>query len=142
MQTHKAELKHFALTEKIIGVYYDVYNELGFGFLESVYREAMKVALVSAGLDVQAEVPMPVYFRGKAIGDYRADLLVNKLVVVELKTARSLESVHEAQLFHYLRATDLEIGLLFNFGPKPQFKRIAFDNTRKPKFAKAASQDR
>jgi GxxExxY protein len=131
VEPQKAELKHFRTTERIIGVFYDVYNELGHGFLESVYREAMRLALGEEGLRVQCEVGVPVHFRGHPVGEYRCDLLVEGVVIVELKTARVLESAHEAQLFHYLRATELEVGLLLNFGPKPQFKRVAFDNARK-----------
>lgn len=138
MAEEKAELKHFHTTERIIGVFYDVYNELGHGFLESVYREAMKIGLGDQGLRVECEVPVPVYFRGQCVGEYRCDLLLEGSVIVELKTARVLESAHEAQLFHYLRATELEVGLLLNFGPKPQFKRVAFDNSRKVRSASAA----
>lgn len=125
------KLKHSDTTEKVIGVFFDVYNELGHGFLESVYQESMAIALADVGLKVEREVLVPVYFRGKSVGDYRADLVVNGVVIVELKTAKALEASHEAQLFHYLRATEVEVGILLNFGPKPQFKRIAFDNERK-----------
>lgn len=131
MKTEKVELKHFRTTDKIIGVFYDVYNELGHGFLESVYRNAMKIGLSTAGLAVECEVAVPVYFRGQCVGDYRCDLLVEQAVIAELKTAKMLEAAHEAQLFHYLRATELEVGLLLNFGPKPEFRRVAFDNARK-----------
>lgn len=125
------KLRHSEITEKVIGVFYDVYNELEYGFLESVYQESMAIALSDAGLRVEREVLVPVFFRGKSVGDYRADLVVNGVVIVELKTAKALESAHEAQLFHYLRATEIEVGMLLNFGPKPQFKRIAFDNEPK-----------
>ncbi len=124
-------LKHAVLTEKIIGVFYDVYNELGYGFLESTYSEAMSVALSQAGLHAAREVSVPVWFRGVKVGQYFADLMVEDLVLLELKTARFLESAHEAQLLHYLRATDLEVGLLLNFGTRPQFRRLLFDNERK-----------
>jgi GxxExxY protein len=124
-------LKHSELTERIIGIFYDVYNELGHGFLESTYAEAMVVALEEAGLKVAREVGVPVWFRGRKVGQYFADLLVNNAVLLELKTARTLESAHEAQLLHYLRATDIEVGLLLNFGTRPQFRRLLFDNQRK-----------
>ncbi len=126
-----SSLKHSELTEKIIGVFYDVHNELGHGFLESTYAEAMVVALQSFALTVAREVPVPVWFRGQKVGQYFADLMVENTVLLELKAARALESVHEAQLLHYLRATEIEVGLLLNFGLRPQFRRLLFDNERK-----------
>ena len=131
MDTSPAGLKHADLTEKIIGVFYDVYNELGHGFLESTYAEAMAVALGDAGLTAAREVPVPVWFRGRKVGQYFADIMVDSSVLLELKAARNLESAHEAQLLHYLRATEIEVGLLLNFGAKPQFRRLLFDNDRK-----------
>jgi len=122
---------HSDLTEKIIGVFYDVYNELGHGFLESTYAEALTVALEEIGLGTAREVPVPVWFRGRKVGQYYADLIVDGVVLLELKAARTLESAHEAQLLHYLRATDIEVGLLLNFGLRPQFRRLLFDNARK-----------
>ena len=124
-------LKHAELTDKIIGVYYDVYNELGYGFLESVHEESMAIALREAGLAVQRQVAVPVLFRGRQVGDFRADLLVENTILLELKSARTLDRSHEAQLLHYLRATEIEIGLLLNFGERPQFRRLLFDNERK-----------
>lgn len=124
-------LKHSAVTDRIIGVFYDVYNELGSGFLESTYAEAMVIALNQSGLRAIREVPVPVWFRGKKIGQYFADMVVDNTVLLELKAARSLESAHEAQLLHYLRATEIEVGLLLNFGLRPQFRRLLFDNDRK-----------
>ena len=131
MSTNPCGLKHSEFTDKIIGVFYDVYNELGHGFLESTYAEAMVVALESSGLTVSSEVPVPVWFRGRKIGQYFADLLVDGVVILELKAARTLEKAHEAQLLHYLRATEVEVGLLFNFGIRPEFRRLLFDNERK-----------
>lgn len=119
------------LTQRIIGVFYDVFNELGHGFLESVYTEAVCMALRDEGLAVEREVKVPVYFRAKCIGEYRADIIVESKVLLELKAVRSLDSSHEAQLLHYLRSTNIEVGLLLNFGPKAQFKRAAFSNIRK-----------
>jgi len=124
-------LKHSELTEKIIGVFYDVSNELGYGFLESTYAEAMVIALAQSGLSAVREVSVPVWFRGQKVGQYFADILVNNAVLLELKTARNLESAHEAQLLHYLRATEIEVGLLLNFGQRRQFRRLLFDNPRK-----------
>jgi GxxExxY protein len=122
---------HSGLTSKIIGVFYDVYNELGHGFLESTYSAAMVLALKQSGLIVTQEVEVPVWFRGEKIGQYFADMLVENKVLLELKAVRTLEPAHEAQLLHYLKATEIEVGLLFNFGPKPQFRRFLFDNARK-----------
>jgi GxxExxY protein len=119
------------LTEKIIGVFYEVYNELGFGFLESVYREAMRIALGQAGLPVEVEVLVPVSFRGSLVGVFRADLVVDGRVVIELKTAESISKAHEAQVLHYLRASTMEIGLVMNFGPDAKFRRIVMQNVRK-----------
>ncbi len=124
-------LKQEALTEKIIGIFYDVYNELGHGFLESVYQEAMQIALVEAGFRVERQKPVPVFFRSKKVGVFFADIVVNDLVILELKVARTIERIHEAQLRHYLRATDMEVGLLLNFGDHPQFRRIFLDNEHK-----------
>ncbi|MFI5089363.1 MAG: GxxExxY protein [Terriglobales bacterium] len=131
MDEHSVGLKHAELTDKIIGVYYDVYNELGHGFLESVYEESMAMALREAGLQAERQVAVPVLFRGHQVGDFRADLLVGHKILLELKAARTLDRSHEAQLLHYLRATEIEIGLLLNFGEKPQFRRLLFDNERK-----------
>ncbi len=123
--------KHAETTEKVIGVFYEVYNELGFGFLESLYEEAMSVVLKAKGIEFQRQVRVPVWFRGQRIGFYDADLVVGGVVLVELKACKVLDPSHEAQLLHYLRSTDIEIGLLLNFGPKPQVRRLAFDNSRK-----------
>jgi len=124
-------LKHAVLTKKIIGVFYDVYNELGYGFLESVYEECMVIALRDIGLIVERQVPIPVWFRSQKVGDFRADILVENEVLLELKSARTLESVHEAQLLRYLKSTEIEVGLLLNFGSRAQFRRLVFDNPRK-----------
>ncbi|MGA3212789.1 MAG: GxxExxY protein [Terriglobales bacterium] len=126
-----ATLKHEALTSRIIGVFYSVYNELGYGFLESVYEEALFIALTEHGLEVKQQHPVPVWFHGRRIGDFKADLLVENLIVLELKAARTLDSSHEAQWLHYLKSTEFELGLLFNFGLRPAFRRLLFDNERK-----------
>jgi GxxExxY protein len=124
-------LKHKELTETIIRVFYEVYNELGHGFLESVYERAFELALTSKGLDVLRQIDVPVWFRGQKVGDFVADVLVNKCVLLELKAARALDSAHEVQMLNYLRATEIEVGLLFNFGIKPEFRRLVFENSRK-----------
>ena len=124
-------LKHADLTEVIIGCFYDVYHELGHGFLESVYREAMIVALQQKGLLAERERTVEGAFRGTIVGTFRTDIVVNETVILELKTARTIESAHEAQLLNYLKATKFEVGLLFNFGPRPQFRRLRLDNDYK-----------
>src|ERR1700679_2681230 len=102
------------LTERIIRGFFEVYNELGFGFLESVYREAMRIALGEAGFRVEAEVPVPVSFRGRLVGVSRGDIVVDGSIIVELKTAESISKAHEAQVLHYLRASEMEVGLVMN----------------------------
>ena len=120
-----------ALTKVIIGGFFDVYNHLGRGFLESVYEAALALSLEDAGLIVRRQHPVPVNFRGREIGFFRADLLVNGRVIVEIKRARTIHSQHKAQIINVLKATPVEIGLLMNFGPRPLFKRILFTNDRK-----------
>ena len=122
------KLKHAVVTEAIIGAFYDVYNELGHGFLESVYRDALAVVLHSKGLSVDREKTVQVRFRGMVVGVFRTDLVVQDSVIVELKCARALDHVHEAQLLNYLKATEFEVGLLLNFGIRPQFRRMLLDN--------------
>lgn len=122
---------HADVTDAVLRVFYEVYNELGGGFLESVYHRAFALALREAGLSVAAEVAVPVYFRGVVVGDFRADLTVNGCVLVELKAVTALENVHQAQVLNYLRATRLETALLLNFGPRPQFKRLVLENKKK-----------
>ena len=125
------DLKHGKTTDQILRVFYEVYNELGHGFLESVYHKSLVLALNSAGLCVCSPVEIPVWFRGTRVGSFEADVLVENCVLLELKAARCLDSSHRAQLQNYLRATDIEVGLLLNFGLKPEFKRLVFDNSRK-----------
>ena len=118
-------LIHKDLTEKIIGVCFEVINELGAGFLESVYQKALVVALMQAGLMVQAQVPLKVVFRGQGVGECIADIIVEGQVVLELKSGKALNAEHEAQLLNYLKATGMKVGLLLNFGrPKLEWKRL------------------
>jgi GxxExxY protein len=131
MNADERRYKYSDLTEQIIGVFYDVYNELGFGFLESVYEHAMAVCFRERGLNFKQQVAVPVWFHDQKIGAYDADLLVCDTVLVELKACKALDSSHDAQLLHYLRSTDIEVGLLLNFGPRPQVRRLAFENERK-----------
>jgi GxxExxY protein len=130
-RTDTTALRHGATTDAIIGAFYDVYNELGHGFLESVYREALALVLAERGLKVEQEKSVTVCFRKSTVGIFRTDLLVNNAVIVELKCARALDSVHEAQLLNYLKATEFEVGLLLNFGTRPQFRRMLLDNVHK-----------
>lgn len=123
--------KHAGLTDKIIKVLYDVYNELGVGFLESVYEAAVLLALRQAGLTAHAQLDVHVHFRGERIADFRADIVVEGVVLPELKAGKGLDATHEAQVLNYLRATPIEVALLVNFGPKLDFRRFAFDNHRK-----------
>jgi len=114
----------------IIKAYYNVYNKLGYGFLEKVYENAMLIELRKFGLYCEAQRPIKVYYDGMLVGDYFADIVVGDKIIIELKAAESLCEEHEAQLLNYLRATDIEIGLLFNFGKTPQFKRKVWTNIR------------
>lgn len=119
------------LTEKIIGMFYEVYNEVGHGFPESVYEHALSIALAEREILFQRQVAIPVCFRSHQIGDFRADLLIENKVIVELKAGRAIELAWEKQLLNYLRATQIEVGLLLNFGPAAQFRRLVFNNERK-----------
>ncbi len=119
------------ITDKIIKGFYETYNELGDGFLESVYEHALYVVLTEYGLQVERQRDISVYFRSQIIGNFKADLIVNEKVIVELKAVRVLDHAHEAQLINYLKATNNEVGLLLNFGRKPEFKRFVYDNKRK-----------
>ena len=123
--------KHSDLTEQIIGAFYVVYSALGYGFLENVYVKALMIELKKRHLNVRDELPIHVYYDSQLVGEYFADLVVNELVILEIKAAKALANEHEAQLLNYLKATPYEVGLLLNFGPKPETKRRSFDNTRK-----------
>jgi GxxExxY protein len=104
---------------------------LGYGFLEKVYENALAMELRRIGLKVEQQAKISVFYEGKVIGEYFADLLVEDVVIVELKAARTLLDEHADQLLNYLRATPYEVGLLLNFGPKAEFRRKSFDNDRK-----------
>lgn len=131
MNANQSHLKHADLTERILKIFFAVYNELGFGFLESVYENALVIALREAGLDVVQQAAIPVYFRHRVVGDFRCDLIVNGVVILELKAVKSITTEHVAQTLNYLRATDVEVALILNFGEKPEFKRLVFENSRK-----------
>lgn len=125
------EYKYVDITELIIKAFYTVYNTLGYGFLERVYRKAMIIELAKLGREAIEEAAIQVYYDGQVVGNFSADLLVAQKVIVETKSKRTLLEEHEAQLQHYLKSTIYEVGLLLNFGPEPQIKRKAFDNSRK-----------
>ncbi len=120
--------KYSEITEKIIKAFYRVFNTLGYGFLEKVYENAMAIELESMGLVVEKQRQIKVYYLGIKVGDYASDLTVESVVIVELKTAETLCEEDEFQLINYLKATEIEVGLLLNFGKKPQFKRKIFSN--------------
>jgi len=122
----RVHLKYEQVTYQIIGAYLDVYNTLGWGFLESVYQNAMAIAMQKRGLLVEREVGLPVRFEGQLVGTFRCDLLVERAVLVELKVADQLSKAHSAQVLNYLRASSLEVGILLNFGEKPQRKRLVW----------------
>ena len=123
---------HEEITSQIIAAFYAVYNKLGYGFLEKIYENALIFELRKSGLQVQEQVPIEVCYEGHPVGEYFADLLVGGNVIVEIKAADVLMQAHENQLVNYLKATLLEVGLVLNFGPEPQFKRKIFTNARKP----------
>lgn len=119
------------LTGRIIKVFYKVYNVLGHGFIESVYHNSMILELLDQGCSVETEKAIGVYYGERIVGTFSADLLVNFKILIELKAKESIHPAHEAQLTNYLRATEIELGLLFNFGKKPEFKRKYFSNEKK-----------
>ena len=125
------DFKYKELTDRIIKIFYKAYNKLGYGFLEKVYENAMMIELEREGIAAVAQSPINVLYDGKIIGEYFADILVENKVIVEIKAGRQLVEENEAQLLNYLKATAMEVGLLLNFGPKPEVRRKAFDNLRK-----------
>ena len=123
--------KHSDVTSSVIKAFYDVYNQLGYGFLEKVYENALAHELEKRGFWVDQQMPIEVFYDGITVGQYFADLLVNKVVILELKAAEGIIEQHEAQLLNYLKATNIDVGLLLNFGPKPQVKRKVYETARK-----------
>lgn len=120
-----------SLTEKILNAFYDVYNELGYGFLEKVYQNALYIELKYRGFDVIPQKQIKVYYKTFEVGEYYPDLIVDDLIILELKASEFLVEEHEWQLLNYLRSTPIEVGLLLNFGKKPEFRRKVFENERK-----------
>jgi len=131
MNADSQDLKYKELTEKIIEIFYRVYNKLGYGFLEKIYENAMMIEFGKEGIPATSQSPIKVLYEKQVIGEYFADILVDEKVIVEIKASRGLAIEHEAQLLNYLKATNIEVGLLLNFGPKPEIKRKVFDNFRK-----------
>lgn len=122
---------HATITDIILKSFYTVYNQLGYGFLEKVYENSLAYELRKRGLFVQQQMPIRVVYDGVLVGEYVADLLVEHCVIVELKAVEALRPEHQAQLLNYLKATEIEVGLLLNFGPRPTFARKIFTNDRK-----------
>ena len=118
-------------TKEIIKAFFNVYNKLGYGFLEKVYHNALLIELKKSGFGCESQKPVKVFYEGSMVGDYYADIIVDDCIILELKAADALCEEHEYQLINYLKATEIEIGLLLNFGKKPEFKRKIFTNEKK-----------
>ncbi len=116
------------LSDKILRAFYNVYNSLGYGFLEKVYENSMMIELIESGLNCSNQSRIEVFYKKRKVGEYFADILVQDKIILELKTSESIATEHEAQLLNYLKATEIEVGLLLNFGKTPQFKRMIFEN--------------
>jgi len=125
------ELLHKELTDEILGAFYDVYNELGYGFLERVYQNSLFLELKARGIQVEAQKQINVFYKGYEVGVYYADLVVEDLVIIELKAADFMIKEFEYQLINYLRGTNIEVGLLLNYGKKPEFLRKVYTNNKK-----------
>ena len=124
-------LKHEKLTQTIINAFYAVYNSLGYGFLEKVHENAFVLELQKRGLQVEQQVRIQVFYDGRLVGEYFADILVEKHIILELKAAEMISDAHTAQLFNYLKSTKCEVGFVFNFGPEPSFERRYYSNAKK-----------
>jgi GxxExxY protein len=128
------ELKHALITQGVIGCAFEVINELGAGFLESVYERALLLALRQKGLSAVAQHPVKVMFRGECVGDFCTDIFVEGKVIVELKAVKAIAPEHQAQIINYLNATGIEVGLLINFGnPRLEYKRFTRSRDYLPK---------
>ncbi|MFN4255750.1 MAG: GxxExxY protein [Saprospiraceae bacterium] len=124
-------LKHRELTDQILNAFYDVYNELGYGFLEKVYQNALYFELKERGVKVEPQRRTAVFYKGREVGEYFTDLIVNDLVILELKAAECIVEAHEIQLQNYLKASNIEVGFVLNFGKEPEFSRKIFSNDKK-----------
>ena len=125
------ELLHKDITDKIIKCFYEVYNILGYGFLEKVYESSLYNELISCGLSCERQNKIDVFYKEKLVGEYYADIIAEEKVIIELKAAEAISEEHEFQLINYLKATNIEVGLLLNFGKKPEIRRKIFTNNRK-----------
>jgi GxxExxY protein len=135
-----ADLLHSNITDEILRCFYRGGNKMGHGFLESVYRNVMYIELTAAGVKVKTGVRLPVRYEGRLVGDFETDLIVEELVIVEIKAGRAIDPSATAQVINYLRASQLEVGLILNFGPRLEFRRILFDNKRKVAAVDSAAQ--
>lgn len=131
MNADHSDEKYKELTEKIIKIFHKVYNKLGYGFLEKVYENAMMREFKREDIPAVSQSAIKVFYENEIVGEYFADILVGSKVIVEIKAKKILVEENEAQLLNYLKATDIEVGLLFNFGTKPEIKRKVYDNFRK-----------
>jgi GxxExxY protein len=134
-------MKHADLTERIIAAFYQVHNTLGWGFLEKVYHNALLHELGKRGLAVETKKRFDVFYDGVLVGEYFADIVVEGLVILELKSAEQLATAHESQLLNYLKASGVSVGLLLNFGPKPQLRRKAYDHAQLPPDSHSPERD-
>ncbi len=125
------ELLHKDTTDKILKGFYNVYNKMGYGFSEKVYENSLLIEFRKLGLHCEKQKQISVYYEAEKVGDYYADIIVAESIILELKAASCIVTEFETQLFNYLRATDIELGYVLNFGEKPQFRRILFTNDRK-----------
>ena len=125
------KMKQQLITEDIIKVFYRVYNTLGYGFLEKVYENSMMIEFKKESLPAVQQSPIDVTYENEIVGQYFADMIVDGKVIIEIKAKKSLMPEDTAQLLNYLKATDKEVGLLLNFGPKPEISRKVFDNSKK-----------
>jgi len=131
MSSAKFEGKHSDITDQILNAFYKVHRMLGYGFNEKVYENSLAIELQKVGLRVAQKLEIEVFYEGHLVGTYEADIVVNDVVILELKAVKQLLNEHEAQLLNYLKATRIEVGLLLNFGPTAELKRRVFDNDRK-----------
>ena len=133
---------HQEITSKVLAGYYKVYNSLGYGFLEKVYENALYYELTGYGLNCRRQVPVTVHYQGIIVGNYYADLVVEGSLIIEIKAAERIVEAHECQLLNYLKATDIEVGLLLNFGKGPEFSRKIFTNEKKQHLLRQSENDK
>lgn len=124
-------LLHKELSDQILSAFYEVYNQLGYGFLEKVYQNALFIELKERGLNVAPQRRCVVYYKNREVGEYFSDIIVNELIILELKACDFIAKDHESQLQNYLKASNIELGFVLNFGPKPEFFRVVFSNSKK-----------